>query len=83
MTPSQQRIRAEFPEKVRAADVPALLRDLAPNWGPYRKLDGARLRALLAAQGVKVPSTGNKYPVDPAAVRSALARRATADLDDE
>lgn len=70
-------------ERVHAADVPARLRDLAPNWAPYRKLDGTRLRSLLAAEGVKVPTTGNRYPVDPAAVRSALASRATGDLDDE
>ncbi|MEU0883669.1 zonular occludens toxin domain-containing protein [Lentzea sp. NPDC005914] len=70
-------------ERVNAADVPALLRDLAPNWAPYRTLDGVRLRKLLAAEGVKVPSTNNRYPVDPAAVRRVLAERSTADLDEE
>jgi S-DNA-T family DNA segregation ATPase FtsK/SpoIIIE len=70
-------------EKVKAADVPALLRELAPNWAPYRTLNGKALVAQLGQFGVKVPSTGNVYPVDPAAVRQALAVRATADLDDE
>jgi len=69
-------------ERVNAADVPALLRDLAPSWAPYRTLDGVSLRRLLAAEGVKVPSTGNRYPVDPAVVRRVLAERATADLDE-
>lgn len=63
--------------RVNAADVPALLRDLAPEWPAYKKLDGTRLRSLLAAQGVKVPSTGNRYPVDPSVVRSVLTARDT------
>ncbi|MCO1657364.1 cell division protein FtsK [Pseudonocardia humida] len=63
-------------ERVPAADVPALLRDLAPNWLPYRRLNGMRLRQVLEKQyGIKVPSTGNRYPIDPAAVRSRLAER--------
>ncbi|MFJ8966064.1 FtsK/SpoIIIE domain-containing protein [Lentzea sp. NPDC102401] len=70
-------------EKVNAADVPARLRELAPNWAPYRTLNGKALVAQLAQLGVKVPSTGNRYPVDPGAVRQALAERSTADLDDD
>lgn len=70
-------------DPVPAADVPALLRDLAPRWAPYRKLTGRELRAQLAQHGVKVPSTGNRWPIDPATVRDALAQRATADLDQE
>jgi len=63
-------------ERVPAADVPALLRDLAPNWQLYRRLSGARLRQVLEKQhGIKVPSTGNRYPIDPAAVRARLAER--------
>lgn len=69
-------------ERVNAADVPSRLRELAPGWAPYRTLDGVRLRSLLADEGVKVPSTGNRWPVDPVAVQAVLARRATADLDD-
>ncbi|MFC5996974.1 cell division protein FtsK [Pseudonocardia hispaniensis] len=71
-------------EPVPVADVPALLRDHAPGWAPYRTLTGKALRERLRdVYGVKVASTGNRWPVDPAAVRAALVRRATADLDGE
>lgn len=71
-------------DTVNVADVPALLAKHAPDWAPYRKLNGKQLRAILATEhGVKVPSTGNRYPVDPVTIREALAKRATADLDDE
>jgi S-DNA-T family DNA segregation ATPase FtsK/SpoIIIE len=71
-------------ERIKVADVPALLRDLAPDWGPYKTLNGVKLRNRLENDhGIKVPSTGNQYPLDPAAVRAELARRATLDLDDE
>jgi S-DNA-T family DNA segregation ATPase FtsK/SpoIIIE len=69
---------------VPAADVPALLAAHAPGWAPYKSLTGKALRARLADEyRVKVPSTGNRWPVDPVTVREALARAATADLDDE
>jgi S-DNA-T family DNA segregation ATPase FtsK/SpoIIIE len=68
-------------EPIRVADLPALLAKHAPKWAPYRALTGKSLRDELADLGVKVPSTGNKYPVDPVTVRDALAKRATADLD--
>jgi len=70
-------------EAVPTADVPALLVRLAPQWAPYRALSGKALRDQLAELGVKVPSTGNRWPLDPVTVRAALARRATADLDDD
>jgi S-DNA-T family DNA segregation ATPase FtsK/SpoIIIE len=71
-------------ERVKIADVPALLRELASDWTPYRDLNGVKLRALLHDRyGIKVPSTGREYPLDPVTVRDALARQATADLDDE
>lgn len=69
-------------EPLRAADVPALLSRLAPDWVPYRRMTGKSLRIELAKRGVKVSSTGNVWPVDPAAVRQALATRSTEDLDD-
>jgi S-DNA-T family DNA segregation ATPase FtsK/SpoIIIE len=57
---------------------------LAPSWAPYRTLTGKGLRERLAQEyGVRVPSTGNKYPLDPVTVREALAGLATAGLDDE
>lgn len=65
-----------------SADVPALLAAYAPAWTPYKRLTGKALRARLARDyGIKVASTGNRWPLDPGAVRSALARRATVDLD--
>lgn len=71
-------------DPVPVADVPALLREHAPNWPAYQGLTGKALREQLATQfGVKVPSTGNKYPLDPVTVRDALAVLATADLDED
>ena len=67
---------------VKSSDVPALLRELAPNWEPYQNLTGAGLRDQLAELGIKVPSTGNRYPLDPVTVREEIARRSTADLDE-
>ena len=69
-------------QPVPAADVPPMLRHLAPDWMPYRRMTGKSLRIELAKRGVKVPSTGNKWPVDPVVVRAALATRSTEDLDD-
>ena len=62
--------------KVPAADIPARLRRLAPNWVPYRSITGLDLRRYLQAEhAVKVPTTGDKDPVDPAVIRDALTRR--------
>ncbi|WP_020388980.1 cell division protein FtsK [Kribbella catacumbae] len=63
-------------DPVNVANVPALLKRLAPSWPPYQSLTGKALRELLEAEhGIKVPSTGNRYPIDPATVRSAIVRR--------
>ena len=62
-------------ERVRLADVPALLRDLAPGWAAYRQLTATGLRDLLDAQGVRVTNTGNVLRLDPAALRRVLADR--------
>ncbi|MER7246187.1 cell division protein FtsK [Kribbella sp. NPDC000426] len=63
-------------ELVNIADVPALLKRLAPTWTPYQTLSGKALRELLAADhGIKVPSTGNRYPLDPTTVRNAIVLR--------
>jgi DNA segregation ATPase FtsK/SpoIIIE, S-DNA-T family len=70
-------------EPVRAGEVIGAIRTLAPTWRPYQTLTVPKLVAELAALGVKVPATGNKHRIDPVAVRAAMARRATADLDDE
>jgi DNA segregation ATPase FtsK/SpoIIIE, S-DNA-T family len=69
-------------EPVPAADVPALLANHAPGWMPYRRLNGKTLRELLSSEyGIKVPTTGNRYPVDPITIRDALARRDTIGQD--
>jgi S-DNA-T family DNA segregation ATPase FtsK/SpoIIIE len=66
------------------AELPARLRALAPDWAPYQRLTGQMVVSQLKDRyGVKVPSTGNRWPVDPVTVREALATLATADLDDE
>jgi S-DNA-T family DNA segregation ATPase FtsK/SpoIIIE len=71
-------------QRVPAADVPARLRDLAPDHAPYRGLTGVKLRELLEREyGIKVASTGNRYPVDPNKIRICLARRAADGPDDE
>jgi S-DNA-T family DNA segregation ATPase FtsK/SpoIIIE len=58
------------------ADVPALLKRHAPSWTPYQGLTGKALRELLETEhGIKVPSTGNRYPLDPTTVRNTLVRR--------
>jgi DNA segregation ATPase FtsK/SpoIIIE, S-DNA-T family len=71
-------------EPAPVADLPALLAAHRPGVAAVQEPDGKALRERLRdVYGVKVPSTGNRWPVDPAAVRAALAARATADLDDE
>ncbi len=62
-------------EPKSAPELPALLRELAPGWAPYRKLTGKQLVVDLEALGVRVPSTDNRWPVRLSAVREALARR--------
>jgi S-DNA-T family DNA segregation ATPase FtsK/SpoIIIE len=62
--------------KVPAADIPARLRTLAPDWAAYRSISGLEIRRYLHTEhGVKVATTGHKYPVDPAVVRDAIDRR--------
>ncbi len=65
------------------ADVPPLLSRLAPRWAPYDGLSGKQLREQLAELGVKVPSTGNKWPVYPELIAEALAARAALEEDAE
>jgi S-DNA-T family DNA segregation ATPase FtsK/SpoIIIE len=63
-------------EPVKTADIPGLLRTLAPDWAPYRDLTGTALRDLLSSRyGIRVPSTKRLYVLDPQAVRDALAAR--------
>jgi DNA segregation ATPase FtsK/SpoIIIE, S-DNA-T family len=62
-------------DRVRLADVPALLRDLAPGRGPYRTLTGVQLRDQLDDAGVRTTTTGNVLRLDPADLRRVLAER--------
>ena len=70
-------------ERVPTADVPARLRDLAADYEPSRSMTGVKLRETLERKyGVKIPSTGNRYPIDPRKVRARIAARAAAiDVD--
>ena len=53
-------------EKVPAADLPARLRELAPDWAPYRSITGLEIRRYLAAEhGVKVPDQQAPLPGRP------------------
>ncbi|GAA5103986.1 cell division protein FtsK [Haloechinothrix salitolerans] len=70
-------------ERVPAGDLPARLRRLAPDYKPYQQLTRKKLLEQLRELGIKVPSTDNRWYVDPVAIRRALAERATADLDQE
>ncbi|MBN6054491.1 hypothetical protein JYK22_21295, partial [Nonomuraea sp. RK-328] len=70
-------------EPIGAANVRGLLVNLAPQWQPYKTLTVKALVDRLATLGVKVPSTGNRWPVDPEEIRRALARRADGDPDDD
>jgi S-DNA-T family DNA segregation ATPase FtsK/SpoIIIE len=62
-------------ERVKLADLTALLRDHAPAWPPYHAMKGTQLRALLEAQGVRVLTTANILQLDPADLRRALTER--------
>ena len=52
--------------------------ETSPGLGGVRSINGLEIRRYLQIEhGVKVATTGHKYPVDPAAVRDAIARRET------
>lgn len=74
------------PDPVPAAQALAALRSAFPRHRPYALL-GDRLELVreLALLGVKVPSSKNRYPVDPATIRdrmAELAAEASVDEDD-
>lgn len=62
-------------EPMPAAQCGELLRSLAPDYQPYRALTRDVLVSDLADHGVKVPSTANRWLVDPKLVRQVLAAR--------
>lgn len=59
-------------EKGRAGEV---VRAMAARWPHYRGWGIQDLVGALADEGIKVPSTGNVYPVAPDTLRNALAAR--------
>jgi S-DNA-T family DNA segregation ATPase FtsK/SpoIIIE len=59
-------------EKIRLAELPARLRQLAPSHREYRTLTGAALRDLLEYRGVRVTNTGNVPRLDPLDLHQAL-----------
>lgn len=50
--------------KVRVSELPDLLHNLAPSWGPYRGLSGVQLRKQLMAEGVPTTNPGNVPTLD-------------------
>jgi S-DNA-T family DNA segregation ATPase FtsK/SpoIIIE len=62
-------------ERVRLSDLPALLRDHAPRWTPYKAITAAAIRDALEAAGVRWTNTGNVPRLDPADLRAVLADR--------
>ena len=60
-------------QTIPAADIPALLSKAFPNQVLYRQMTGKQLRKLLLDDyGVRVPSTGNRWPVTPKLIGEAL-----------
>jgi S-DNA-T family DNA segregation ATPase FtsK/SpoIIIE len=62
-------------ERVRLSDLPALLRDHAPRWNPYKAITAAAIRDALEAEGVRWTNTGNVPRLEPADLRRVLADR--------
>ena len=64
-------------ERVKARDVVAALRKLAPAWGAYRQMTAKQLTGDLAGEGVKTVNVSGTHYLDPAEVRRAITRRET------
>ena len=62
-------------ERVKLRDAAGLLRKHAPAWPPYQNLTAVRLRADLAAEGVKTVNTSGTQCLDPAELHRVLAER--------
>lgn len=60
-------------ERARLSDLPGLLRQLAPHWGPYEHLNGEQLRKQLNALGVRTIKPGNVPQLDRADLRAVIA----------
>jgi DNA segregation ATPase FtsK/SpoIIIE, S-DNA-T family len=59
-------------DKTRLADIPALLKRLAPAWPAYKGLNGVGLAQLLDELGVRHTNPGNVPTLDPADARKVL-----------
>lgn len=63
-------------EREKLSDLPARLRQLAPDWPAYEGLTGFQLRDILARKyAIKVANPRNVLHLDPEEVHRALARR--------
>jgi S-DNA-T family DNA segregation ATPase FtsK/SpoIIIE len=60
-------------ERIRLADLPARLRELAPAAREYRGLTGVALRGLLEDEGVRVVTKANVPWLDPAHLHRAIS----------
>jgi S-DNA-T family DNA segregation ATPase FtsK/SpoIIIE len=61
-------------ERVRLADLPALLRDLAPDHKPYEPITGTDIKDRLDSYEIKTTNTHNVPRLDPADLRDGIAR---------
>jgi S-DNA-T family DNA segregation ATPase FtsK/SpoIIIE len=62
-------------DRARLRDLVGMLRDLAPDWGPYRRLTAAQLRKALEAEGVATVNHSGTLYLHPEELRRALAER--------
>lgn len=63
-------------ERVKVADLPSVLRRLAPDWEPYETLTGVQVRDVLVAEcGVRVTNSQNVLRVEASEIRRAWSRR--------
>lgn len=58
-------------ERVRIADLPAMLRQFRPDDPLYRGLTGIRLATALRSRGIRITNSGNVPRLHPADLRSA------------
>jgi DNA segregation ATPase FtsK/SpoIIIE, S-DNA-T family len=62
-------------ERVKLRDLIGMLRTLAPDWRPYRRLTATELRSMLEDAGAKTANLSGTIYADPAQVRRVLAQR--------
>jgi S-DNA-T family DNA segregation ATPase FtsK/SpoIIIE len=61
--------------KVRVSELPDLLHNLAPSWGPYRSLTGVQLRERLVGLGVRTTKAQNVPLLDLDDLHEAIRQR--------